>query len=102
MVCITHPLTDICVVCTLATVNIYVHGVACISVPVLWGTYPYMKVLGHMIILLSYFFFDNSFKLFFNIIYFLLCWVFIAVLMLSLVVGSRGYSLAEVLGLLLS
>ena len=56
MVCITHPLTDICVVCTLATVNIYVHGVACISVPVLWGTYPYMKVLGHMIILLAYFF----------------------------------------------
>ena len=32
--------------------------------------------------------------------YFWLCWVFIAVLKLSLVVASRGYSLAAVRGLL--
>lgn len=30
-----------------------------------------------------------------------MCWVFMAVLRLSLVVGSRGYSLAAVLRLLL-
>ena len=54
MVCNTHPLTDICVVCILATVNVQVQGVVCISVPVLWGTYPHVEVLIHMRIFKNY------------------------------------------------
>ena len=41
-------------------------------------------------------------SLFFNGIYFWLCWVFVAAHRLSLVVASRGYSLVEVCRLLIA
>ena len=100
MVCITHPLTDMCCMhsgycehmCTWSCLHICPSSLGHIPIHESAGSHDNSFIL---------FFFDNSFKLFFNIIYFSLCWVFIAVLRLSLVVGSRGYSLAEVLGLLL-